>query len=49
MKKEISLNIRVSKELHENLKKEAIKQSLETNELITISRVIRKILKDKII
>lgn len=49
MKKEISLNIRISKELHEIIKKKAIEQSLKKNELITVSQVIREILKYKLL
>jgi hypothetical protein len=49
MKKEIPVNIRVQKELHEKIKTEAIKRSLETNELITVSQVIRELLEEKFI
>lgn len=44
MKKEISLNIRIPKELHEKIKKETIKQTIKKNELMTISQIIRAVL-----
>lgn len=47
MKKEISMNVRIPKELHEKIKTEAINQSVKTNELITVSHVIREILDKK--
>ncbi len=48
MKKEIYLNIRISKELHESIKKEAIKRSAKENNLITSSQIIREILEQKL-
>ena len=47
MKKEISMNVRIPKELHEKIKTEAINQSVKTNELITVSQVIRELLEKK--
>lgn len=47
MKKDTNLNIRISKELHEEIKKEAIRMSVQESELITISDVIRQILNEK--
>jgi hypothetical protein len=49
MKKEIQLNMRVSKELHEEIKREAIKKSIQKNELITVSEIIREMLEEKFI
>ena len=47
MKKEISMNVRIQKELHEKIKTEAINKSVKTNELITVSQVIRDVLEKK--
>lgn len=47
MKKNTNLNIRISKELHDEIKKEAIRISVQENDLITISDVIRQILNEK--
>ena len=41
--------MRVSKELHEEIKREAIKRSFQKNELITVSEVIREMLEEKFI
>ena len=47
MKKEVQLNMRVSKELHEEIKREAIKRSVQINELVTVSEVVREMLEKK--
>ena len=49
MKKETQLNMRISKELHEEIKKEAIRRSVQTNELVTASEVAREILEKKLL
>lgn len=47
MKKDFPVNIRITKELHEEIKREAIKRSAQKNELITVSEVIREMLDKK--
>ncbi len=49
MKKNFQLNMRMSKELHEELKREAIKRSSEKNNFISVAEVIREILEKKFI
>lgn len=49
MKKNFPVNIRIPKELHEEIKREAIKRSAQKNELITVSEVIREMLEERFI
>ena len=47
MEKDFSLNLRIPKELHEEIKREAIKRSAQTNEMISVSKIVREILDKK--
>lgn len=47
MIKNTPLNLRISKELHEEIKREAIKRSSQKNEFITVSDVVREMLEKK--
>lgn len=47
MKKDFPVNIRIPKELHEKIKKEAINKSVKTNEIVTVSEIIRELLEAK--
>lgn len=47
MEKNKNLNIRIPKELHDKIKNEAIKKSVQTNELVTVSEIIRELLEIK--
>ena len=47
MKKDFPINIRVPKELFEEIKKDAIKKSFEKNEFISVSGIIREMIEKK--
>lgn len=47
MRKDFQLNMRMSKELHEEVKREAIRRSSEKNEFISVAEVIREMLEKK--
>ena len=47
MKKDFQFNMRMSRELHEELKREAIKRSSEKNDFISVAEVVREILEKK--